>query len=377
VRRTEAQLPRLWTRIRIVLKRDELGFPSFWQLQVTGSVGLYLLVLLSVLPYRNPGECRHQTIFCATVFVISCFLRPVCRSLLRRSLPWLSLEIRAFGWSAAYGAVATFLSELVKLRAVRPIWANFLDNWLPFAVVFFLWCTLYFSTKLWQQSAHERTRLVRAESEAREARLSALRYQLNPHFLFNSLNAVSTLVLEGNVTAATRMLAQIGELLRTTLDNDASPEIPLSQELGFIAQYLAIEQTRLGHRLRVEMAISQDTLDAVVPSMLLQPLVENAVRHGVAPVIEGGTIAIESMIHNDCLVMTIRNSGPRTNATSAQNDKPSSGIGLTNTAERLRTLYGDNQHFSLRAPDAGGHEVTIELPFRREASSVAGGVCAL
>src|SRR6266852_1352298 len=119
------------------------------------------------------------------------------------------------------------------------------------------------------------------------------------------------------------------------------------------------------------------TLSAVVPSMLLQPLVENAVRHGVAPVIEGGTIAIESMIHNDCLMMTIRNSGPGGNGISAQNDKPSKGIGLTNTAERLRTLYGDNQHFSLRSPDAGGYEVTIELPFRREASSVEGGVCAL
>jgi len=377
VRRTEAQRPRLWARIRMVLMRDELGFPSFWQLQLTGSVGLYLLVLLSVLPYRNPGEFRHQTIFCATVFVVSCFLRPVCRSLLRRSLPWLSLEIRAFGWSAAYGAVATFLSELVKLRAVRPIWVSFLDNWLPFSVVFFLWCTLFFSTKQWQQSAHEKARLVRAESEAREARLSALRYQLNPHFLFNSLNAVSTLVLEENVPAATRMLAQIGELLRTTLDNDFSPEIPLSQEIAFVEQYLAIEQTRLGDRLRVDMAISQDTLDAVVPSMLLQPLVENAVRHGVSPVIEGGTIAVESMIHNDCLVMTIRNSGPRTNGTSTQNAKPCKGIGLTNTAERLKTLYGDKQRVSLRSPDAGGYEVTIELPFRRAASSVEGVVCAL
>jgi two-component system, LytTR family, sensor kinase len=377
VRRTEKQRPKLWARIQIVLTRDELGFPSFWQLQLTGSVGLYLLVLLSVLPDRNPGEFRHQTIFCATVFVVSCFLRPVCRSLLRRSLPWLSLEIRAFGWSAAYGAVATFLSELLKLRAVRPIWVNFLDNWLPFSVVFFLWCTLYFSTKHWQQSAHERTRLVRAESEAREARLSALRYQLNPHFLFNSLNAVSTLVLEGNVLAATRMLAQIGELLRTTLDNDASPEIPLSQELAFVEQYLAIEQTRLGGRLRVFKAISPDTLDAVVPSMLLQPLVENAVRHGVAPLIQGGTLAIEITIQNDCLVMTIRNSGPQVNPTSTQAVKPSKGIGLTNTAERLRTLYGDKQSFSLRSPGTGGYEVTIELPFRRTAPSVEGGVCAL
>lgn len=377
MRPAAARRPPQWARIPIVLKRDELGFPSFWQLQVTGGVGLYLLVLLSVLPYRSPGQFRHQTIFCGTVFLISPLLRPVCRYLLRRSLPWVGLEGRAFAWSAAYGAVATVVSQLVKLRSVRLIWADFLDNWLSFSVVFFLWCTLYFSTKQWQQSARERERLVRAESEAREARLSALRYQLNPHFLFNSLNAVSTLVLEGNAPAATRMLAQIGDLLRTTLDNNASAEIPLSQEIAFIEQYLSIEQTRLGSRLRVDMAISQETLDAVIPTMLLQPLVENAVRHGVAPVVEGGTIAIKSMLHGDRLLMTIRNSGPRTKGSPAQNGKSSKGIGLANTAERLRTLYGDNQQFLLRSQDAGGYEVAIEIPFRKATPGVQGAVaCA-
>ena len=96
--------------------RDELGFPSFWTLQVAGCVGLYVLVLLSVLPERNPAEFLHQTVFCATVFAISWLLRPICRSLLGHSYPWISLEIRAFGWSVVYGAVATFVSELVKLR---------------------------------------------------------------------------------------------------------------------------------------------------------------------------------------------------------------------------------------------------------------------
>ena len=359
-----------------MLKRDELGFPSFWQLQVAGCVGFYLLLLLTVLPYRNLEEIRHLTIFCATVFVVSCCLRPVCRSLLRRSLPWVALEIRAFAWSAAYGVVAVLLCDLIKGRAISLIWADFLEAWVQFSIIFFLWCTLYFSTKQWQQAAHERARSVQAESEARKARLSALRYQLNPHFLFNSLNAVSTLVLEGNAPAATRMLAQIGELLRTTLDNDASPEIALSQELAFVEQYLAIEQTRLGGRLRVAMTISQDTLDAVVPSMLLQPLVENAVRHGVAPLIEGGTVAIDSAIQNSRLLVTIRNSGPRTQDAFPQNGEPSKGIGLSNTAERLKTLYGDDQRFSMRSPEAGGYEVTIELPFRKAASAVERVVCA-
>jgi hypothetical protein len=360
-----------------VFQRDELGFPSFWELQIAGCVGFYILLLLSVLPSHSPAEFRHQTIFSATVFALSCLLRPVCRSLLGRPLPWLALEIRAFGWSVLYGAVATFLAEVVKLGSVRLIWADFLDNWLAFSVVFFLWCTLYFSTKQWQQAAHERAKLVQAESEAREARLSALRYQLNPHFLFNSLNAVSTLILEGNAPAATRMLAQIGELLRTTLDNHASPVVPLSQELALVERYLAIEQTRFGDRLRVDMAISKETLDAIVPTMLLQPLVENAVRHGVAPVIEGGAIAIESAIHDNRLLMKIKNSVPRSEDEPVQNAKLSKGIGLTNTAERLKTLYGDDQRLSLQARDAGGYEVTIDIPFRKTASGLEGGVCAL
>jgi LytS/YehU family sensor histidine kinase len=173
------------------------------------------------------------------------------------------------------------------------------------------------------------------------------------------------------------MLAQIGELLRTTLDNDASPLIPLSQELALVERYLAIEQTRFGDRLRVDMAISKETLDAVVPTMLLQPLVENAVRHGVAPVIEGGAIAIESAIRDNRLLMKIRNSVPRSNGDPAQSGNLSKGIGLTNTAERLKTLYGSDQSLSLLARDAGGYEVTIDIPFRRTASGLEGGVCAL
>jgi len=294
--------------------------------------------------------------------------------MLRKPRPWIGLELRAFGLSVALGAVSSFAMELVKLRG-RVVWADFLEDWLQAAVVLFLWATLYFSIKQWQQSARERQRLVRAESDAREARLTALRYQLNPHFLFNSLNAASTLVLQGDTKAATRMLAQIGELLRTTLDNDASAEIPLSQELALVEQYLAIEQTRLGARLRVCTAISKHTLDALVPSMLLQPLVENAVRHGITPLIEGGTITVETVNQGDRLWMAIRNSGPRPNGDSTHNGLTSKGIGLTNTAERLKTLYGDDQRFAVRSLEEGGYEVTVEIPFRKDAPAMVGRLC--
>jgi two-component system, LytTR family, sensor kinase len=358
-----------------VWKRDDLRSPSFWPLQAFGWTGFYLLILLTVvLPTHSMRELWNQTFCWTTAFGASFLLRPICRSLLRAPHPWLALEWRAFGLSAGLGAVCTFITDAGKLRDPGSVWADSLQDWLQFMVILFLWCTLYFGIKQWQQSLLERERLVRAESEAREARLSALRYQLNPHFLFNSLNAASTLVLQGKPTAATRMLAQIGELLRTTLDTDASAEIPLSQELAFVEQYLAIEQTRLGDRLRVTTAISQDTLDAIVPSMLLQPLIENAVRHGVAPLMEGGTITIESKNRGDLLLMTIKNSGPQTNGNLSQNGI-SKGIGLSNTAERLKTLYGDHQRFSLQSQEKGGYEVTIEIPFRKAVPAIEAG-CA-
>jgi two-component system sensor histidine kinase AlgZ len=252
-------------------------------------------------------------------------------------------------------------------------WNDLPGNSVQFSVVLFLWCSLYFSIKQWQQSAQEREQLLRAEAEAREARLNALRYQLNPHFLFNSLNAVSTLVLDGNAPAATRMLAQIGELLRTTLDNEVMPEVTLSQEMAFTERYLAIEQTRLGERLQVDLTIPSDTLEALVPSMLLQPLVENAVRHGVAPLVQGGRITIASTVNLDRLQIVIGNSGTRSRETQNENGN---GIGLRNTAERLKTLYGGDHRFTLQWPEAGGCQVLIELPFRRIAQNVEGTLCA-
>ncbi len=139
-------------------------------------------------------------------------------------------------------------------------------------------------------------------------------------------------------------------------------------------QYLAIEQTRLGDRLQVDLAIHSETLDALVPSMLLQPLVENAVRHGVVPLLEGGRIAIESGLHEGRLRIVIRNSGRQG---SEKQNEPGNGIGLSNTTERLKTLYGTNHKVSLEWPQAGGCEVTMELPFRKAAHPQEALPCAL
>jgi two-component system LytT family sensor kinase len=359
-----------------VLKRDDLGFPTFWPLQIVGWSCYCGLVFVSILPIlKRPGTLRGSSVFIASMFVASCLLRPVCRSLINRALSWIALEMRAFAWSLMAGAITAYVAELLAFGN-RPLdWADWLVTFTQAIFTLFLWCSLYFSIKLWQQSAREKERLLRAESEVRDARLNALRYQLNPHFLFNSLNAVSTLVLDGNAPAATRMLAQIGEFLRTMLDREAVLETPLSQEVAFTEQYLAIEQTRLGGRLLIDVTISPETLDALVPSMLLQPLVENAVRHGVAPLVEGGTIRIQSKLHGGQLQIGIQNSATsRSRAESA--DKEAHGIGLTNTEERLKTLYGTAYKFELQYQPAGGCQVLVELPFRTMAQQREVTACA-
>jgi two-component system, LytTR family, sensor kinase len=354
-----------------VPERNDRGFPSFWTIQIAGWVCFYLWGSISLLPFlHQPHALRGNNVYFLTLFCASSLLRPACRSLVNRAYSWIGLELRAFLWSLFGGVIAGYVMEIVTYLRLRIGWTDWLSNSVRSTFVLFVWCSLYFSIKLWQQSVQERERLLRAEAEIRDARLSALRYQLNPHFLLNSLNAVSTLVLEDNPPAATHMLAQIGDFLRTILEGNAAPETPLSEEIAFSEQYLAIEQTRLGSRLRVEMAIAPETLDALVPSMLLQPLIENAVRHGIAPVVEGGTIRIETRLEVAQLQIRVRNSGP------GKGNESANGIGISNTAERLETLYGANHRFELQWPQPGGCDVTVELPFRKCAPAQENASCA-
>jgi two-component system, LytTR family, sensor kinase len=358
-----------------VLQRDDRSSPTFWLFQIGGWTCYYLWVLVLLLPSLNQADTlRASTLFVVVMFAVSCLMRPVCRFLVRRRLSWIALELRAILGCIPAGALAGFLIEMLT-AAHRPFdWPGWLRSSVQATFVLFFWCSLYFSVKQWQQSEREKERLLRAEVEARDARLSALRYQLNPHFLFNSLNAVSTLVLEGNAAAATDMLAQIGEFLRTTLDGEQAADKTLSQEIAFTEQYLAIEQTRLGDRLQVDLAISPATLDALVPSMLLQPLVENAVRHGVAPCVAGGTIRIESQLKGAQLQISVQNSGaPRPQVEPVNHS--ANGIGLKNTEERLKTLYASAYQFVLVWPEGGGCRVTVELPFRSAAQQPGSTTC--
>lgn len=345
--------------------QDAARFPGFWTLQAFGFGCFAVSSVVANFPaLANPQTLRTSGSYLIWTFAASCVLRFVCRSLLRRGLSWVALELSAFVWCIPFSLCSGFLDALTAHGRAPSLYAWLVTS-MQLMFILVGWCSMYFSIKIWQQSTHERERLLRAEAEAREAKLSALRYQLNPHFLFNALNAVSTLVLEGKSLAATRMLAQIGDLLRTILDGGTELEIPLSEEMAFIEQYLSIENTRLGSRLRTDVSIASETLDALVPSMLLQPLVENAVRHGVAPLVEGGDVHVASRLQDGNLRLTVRNSGPHYQPLQ-QADAPA-GIGLQNTAERLNTLYPGAHNFALEWPTTGGCQVIIELPFRKGA----------
>ena len=360
-----------------IMKRENvLNLRSFWQIQIIGWGCFYLFTLLESIHnfLTKRVYIDEQTVPIVLMFVGSFALRPFCRWLLRQSQSWIAFESKAAAAAMLTSIPVAYGSGLV-LKNFHPVpWHAVVAILMWSFFVLLMWCSLYFSIKQWQQSSMERERLLRAESEVREARLLALRYQLNPHFLFNSLNAVSTLVLDGNAPAATRMLAQIGDLLRTSLDSEVTAEVALSQELAFTEGYLAIEQTRLGERLQIDMAVPLETRDALVPNMLLQPLVENAVRYGVASLVEGGRIAIKSAVRADRLRIVIVNSGRRG---EGEQNKNGNGIGLGNTEERLKTLYGTDFVFSLGWPEAGGCEVVLELPLRRVRNLQEVSLCGL
>ena len=318
--------------------------------------------MVAAAPYLNDSEVFiDNTFWVSVLFAASWSLRPACRASLRKRRPWFIHELHALVCAMVLSIITVVVVYLAVARGDAN-WSGLPLDFVQNAVIFFLWCNLYFGAKQWQEMSQQRERMLRAESELREAKLNALRYQLNPHFLFNALNAVSTLVLERDSERATRMLSRIGTLLRRTLEEKSVAEIPLFEELEFTSQYLEVEQIRLGERLRVTTDASPDTLAAAVPIMLLQPLVENAVRHGIAPAVNGGEVLIRSSRTDSRLHLLVKNSGARLNGQPVNTN----GIGLRNCTERLKAIYGTDYRLELAWPNEGGCEVKLDLPFRTE-----------
>lgn len=232
--------------------------------------------------------------------------------------------------------------------------------WSVFMYFTVLGCVYAFS--YFVEAREREAQASRLAAQLAEARLGALRMQLNPHFLFNSLNALAVLVREQNTAAAGRMLEMLGDVLRQVLRADQPHQVPLADELRFLEQYLAIEQVRFSDRLCVHWSIDERARAALVPGFILQPLVENAIKHGVARRAQAGRVEISALVESGRLRLAVRDDGV------GMDEARGEGVGLSNTRERLRTLYGDAASVELSTPAEGGTEVVLTLPFRVESA---------
>ncbi|MEX0892130.1 MAG: sensor histidine kinase [Gemmatimonadota bacterium] len=205
-------------------------------------------------------------------------------------------------------------------------------------------------------------RTAQLESSMTEARLEALRMELNPHFLFNTLNAIAGLVRRHDNAAAVAMLARLGDLLRVTLERGAAQEITLEEELSFLERYLEIERLRFHDRLVVEMDVPEHLRSALVPTLVLQPLVENAVRHGIARRPGPGVLHVSAQERSGRLCLSVRDTGIGLSTDAS----PREGVGLSNTRARLAQLYGGEGSIDLAPAEGGGALATLMLPLHRE-----------
>jgi two-component sensor histidine kinase len=261
--------------------------------------------------------------------------------------------IFARAWVGAWQSAAPF-TEAFQPLLVKTWHFNLLVYWVMVAVT----CAFDYYRKYREREL----RAIELEKLLAQAKLQALRMQLNPHFLFNSLHSISAL-MHKNVDAADRMISRLGELLRAALDNTELQEVPLRQELQFLQRYLELEQIRFGNRLVVEIRAAPEVLEARVPNLILQPLVENAIRHGIEPHARPGRIRLLAGRQADELTLEVHDNG-----LGLASQSPVDGVGLSNTRARLRTLYGEAHAFELSNPPEGGLLVRLTIPFRSDSN---------
>jgi two-component system LytT family sensor kinase len=248
-----------------------------------------------------------------------------------------------------------------RADAQLPWWIP-LDFWLSYVTILFAWSALYFGINAMLDLETERANVARALKLADTARLRALQSNLNPHFLFNALNGIATLIREKDAAAASAMVDALSSFLRSTLQRLDTPEIQVSEELELINQYLRIQHYRFGDRLRATVDAGPDTLEALIPTLILQPLVENAVRYGVLPREEGGCLWVSIRKDTENLVISVEDDGPGLKLSP----QISVGLGLGNSRDRLSALYGSAAQLTTgRRAQGEGFAVVIRMPLRR------------
>ena len=340
----------------------------FWILNIAGWTGYTLAAWLGALAHEKP-ESYFAVIFVTAIvgLVITLFLRLIYGDLWNRPLLTLAIGMLAACYVLSIGWI--LLHNIMYWDWVKQGWrpehlADYVSGILGRFYVLLCWSGLYFGIKYYLQLQEQTQQTLKATSAAHQAQLKMLRYQLNPHFLFNTLNAISTLILDGANETANQAVSRLSDFLRYTLDNDPMSRVTLGSELAAIDLYLEIEKVRFGDRLIIEKSIEAKAQDALVPSLILQPMIENAIKYAITPSEEGGTLRISARVQRETLILQLSDTGPGLG--NGNNGQKSSGVGLKNTRERLQQLYGDNQAFTLAPNEPTGLRITINIPFEVE-----------
>ncbi|HEY8176348.1 MAG TPA: histidine kinase [Gemmatimonadaceae bacterium] len=302
----------------------------------------FIVFLQRRLPLR-PGTLRKRLPIWALVALALCFTQGAVMLTIAHALGWLAPPKPPATPHLGYA-----------------IWVNFPANLASNLLYFVLFAA---AIHLWNHYAETRERETREawlEARLATAELDVLKMQLHPHFLFNTLNTVSSL-MNHDVESARRVLASLGDLLRMSLEEMGAQEIPLREELLFLEHYMEIQQARFRDRMSFSVDVTDAARDGLVPSLLLQPLVENAIRHGIERRRESGRVWISATRNGERLRLEVRDNGPGAQGSSSI---PHQGIGLRNTRARLKQLYGEEQRFEAGDVREGGFRVVIDIPYR-------------
>ncbi|PAX07312.1 sensor histidine kinase [Sphingomonas lenta] len=346
---------------------------AFWTLQAAGWTGYLLLrgvasmgngVQLDVLV---PVVIESIVGYCITLLLST--LYGYCRRLPRVWGVLLSI-LTLLGATLLYATLTAFAFSFINAPepglSLGPVVGYLFLNF----VVLAGWSALYFAINFYLIVEDQIDELRLLEMQASSAQLAMLRYQLNPHFLFNTLNSISTLVLLKQTERANAMLSRLSSFLRYTLANEPTAHVTVAQEVETLKLYLEIEKMRFEERLRPEFEIDARIERARLPSLLLQPLVENAIKYAVTPQEEGAEIRVSAQLAGDRVRIAVSDTGPGLqdggNRQSLAVHAPSTQVGLANIRERLAQAYGPNHRFETRSAPAGGFSVEIEIPFQLE-----------
>ena len=341
---------------------------TFWILQALGWSAYFISQFVSALfyPDRLPGRMSGYALVlvvaAASGFALTSLLRYVYRRIRDRPPAIVVPSTIGIIYTTAViwrvfinGGYILFLHEHDEFEG----WARIFSGALISTYLLLCWSALYYGIYYYESAQREREASLRASALAQEAQMKMLRYQLNPHFLFNTLNAISTLILDRDNATANQAVTRLSAFLRHTLDQDPMKKVTLQQELEALDLYLGIEKLRFGPRLRLQRDVDAVALRALVPSLLLQPLIENALKYAIAPSETGGTLHIGARLIGPRLLLHVADDGPGLQHPEALGS--GRGVGLRNTRERLAVLYGEQARFEGR-DTAPGLRIDLEFP---------------